>query len=349
MIKLATKPGWKNFFFLLLLWYAGITVYGSLSNSPDSMLYRYAFYTKFSWPNFVLTYVLAIWVIPYGLKADKPMKHILLVVLSILGYCLIRYLNNSYWNPDYYVGYTAKNETYAMSLWHILKMETLRGLQFVFIAYAYRLLLERVIFLRDKKELEKAKLEAELSALRYQLNPHFLFNSINSIYYLSMKKSDRTPDALLKLADILRYVLTQDEEWISIDKELEYISHMISFEKIRFPEGQFNLNVEIAPSGKHMLIPTMLLTPFVENAFKHGDPASRENPVNIRLNITDESLSYTVVNPVDTSNSDPDRKNGIGLENLRRRLNIIYKDKYHMEVKEIDNYFFAKLDINLRK
>lgn len=349
LLTLATKPGWKNFFFLLLLWYAGITVYGLLSNTPDSMLYRYGFYSKFSWPNFVLTYLLAIWVIPYGLKSNKPGKHILLVLLSLAGYCFIRYLNNQYWNPEYYLGYTVKDKASAMPAWNIIKMETLRGLQFVFIAYAYRLLLERVIFLRDRKELEKAKLEAELSALRYQLNPHFLFNSINSIYYLAMRKSDRTPDALLKLADILRYVLNQNDEWISIDKELEYVSHMIGFEKIRFPEGRFDLNVDIVPSRKHMLIPTMLLTPFVENAFKHGDPASAENPVTIRLSITDDLLSYTVTNPIDTSNADPGKRNGLGLENLRRRLNIIYGDRYLIEVKEIDNCYLAKLEVNLYK
>jgi LytS/YehU family sensor histidine kinase len=266
---------------------------------------------------------------------------------ALAVFILIRYLNNLFWLKEYYISYGPNNNKYQQKFLEITMIEAFRGIQFIFIAFSYRLVLDRTIMEKNKRELEKAKLKSELATLRFQLNPHFLFNAFNSLYSMALKKSDSTADALLKLSDMFRYVLQQNEELVHISNEVEHIERLISFEKIRFPESCVILHVDIAPSQRNLMMPPLLLATFVENAFKHGDPGTEDSPISVRLIVTDKKLSYTVINNVSFSNPEGEHRDSFGLSNLRRRLDILFPDNFTLEYTQMENHFFAKMEVNL--
>jgi sensor histidine kinase YesM len=347
LLELATEPGIKNFLFLLVLWYAGIVMYTMLGPSPWTFVFRMVYYTKWSWLNFVLTYTLAVWAIPYSLKHQKYITHVVTIVVCLGAYILARYLYHTYLEPEYYTTYSAKNEKSPYPWYEIVQFEFTRGAQFVFIAYAFRLFIDRVLLERNRRALEQAKLKSELATLRYQLSPHFLFNALNSIYAMALRKSDLTADALLKLSDMFRYVLHQQDELVPIGQEIEHLKRMIDFEHIRFPNSAILTRWQIQPGTEHMMVPPLLLSTFVENAFKHGDPRTNEQPISIRLNLSKQKLEYVVVNPISRSNPENGHAKGLGLYNLGKRLQLTYPDNHFVETVERDWLFFAKIEINL--
>jgi two-component system, LytTR family, sensor kinase len=194
--------------------------------------------------------------------------------------------------------------------------------------------------------LEKEKAQAELSLLRNQLNPHFLFNTINNIYYLALIQSTKTADALLKLSDLLRYVLHEKSDWVSLDKEYQYLLKFIELHRLRFPKDQINLELGQEAQFASYQIPPMLLLTFVENAFKHGEPGTETEPVTLKLQIEGNKLYYSVVNKIAKGIS-KDLNNGIGIPNLMKRLQILYPNQHQIRLLESKDYFIAELEIDL--
>jgi sensor histidine kinase YesM len=194
--------------------------------------------------------------------------------------------------------------------------------------------------------LEKEKAQAELSLLRNQLNPHFLFNTINNIYYLALIQSTKTADALLKLSDLLRYVLHEKSDWVSLDKEYQYLLKFIELHRLRFPKDQINLELGQEAQFAAYQIPPMLLLTFVENAFKHGDPGTETEPVTIQLRVEGNKLYYSVRNKIAQGIS-KDLNSGIGIPNLMKRLQILYPNQHQIRMVESKDYFIAELEIDL--
>lgn len=226
-------------------------------------------------------------------------------------------------------------------------METIKGLQFTFIAYTYRFAFDWVIIDRKKRNLENEKLKSELSLLRHQLNPHFLFNTINDIYYLALIKSEKTAEAMLKLSDLLRYILYEKEEWVPLEKEINYLKEFIHLHKIRFPNNVVNFELKNADLIHNQVIPPMLLSTFVENAFKHGAPGTEESPIKIMIEISIGSLHYKVENAIN-KNIVKDKSSGIGILNLEKRLNLLFPNKHTLSYSSNDEHFEAELEIKLR-
>jgi LytS/YehU family sensor histidine kinase len=164
---------------------------------------------------------------------------------------------------------------------------------------------------------------------------------------MALKKSDSTPAALLKLADIFRYVLQEKSEMVTLEKEMDHVKHLISFEKIRFPDSVINFQCELEPANKWLQVPPLMLTAYVENAFKHGDPGTEERPVSIHLKIVNNKLFYSVINPVGTSHTEPEVESGIGLVNLGKRMSILYGSRCLMECESMGEFYSAKLEIDL--
>lgn len=212
------------------------------------------------------------------------------------------------------------------------------------IGYAYM----RDWFEKDRytRLLEKEKIQAELTLLRYQLNPHFLFNTINNIYYLAIIRSDKTADAILKVSELLRYVLDKKEDSVSLEKEVNYLEEFINLQKFRFPDQvvHFNVNVNGAINN-HQIAPLLLIT-FVENAFKHGDPGTSDDAVTINLDFNAGALHYKVKNRIN-QNPKKDPTTGIGLTNLKRRLTLLYPDAHSLRINTNEGYFEAELKIHL--
>ncbi len=198
---------------------------------------------------------------------------------------------------------------------------------------------------RDEKQnalqLQKEKSELELKALKAQLNPHFLFNTLNNIYSLSVTGSGAVPQSISRLSDILDYLLYHGQkEKVSIEQEIKIVKDYLALEKLRYDE---RLTVEVVENiGVPGLIPPLLYLSFVENAFKHGaEKISGHVTIRISVKTDEKSAVFTVDNPLLEKHQDTDT--GIGLENIRRQLNLCYADQYSLEIKQASNRFAIQL------
>jgi LytS/YehU family sensor histidine kinase len=200
---------------------------------------------------------------------------------------------------------------------------------------------------REKeKNLIKEKLETELKFLRNQTNPHFLFNTLNNIYALARKKSDDTADVVMKLSKLLRFMLYESKKnLIPIGDELKMLDDYIELEKIRY-NGKLTLSFLREVDNESEQIAPLLLIPFVENAFKHGVSESRfESFINLDLKLQNSVLLFHIENTKESTGQERVREN-IGLSNVRRQLELMYKD-YEMDVQNEVNLFKVSLKINL--
>ncbi len=198
---------------------------------------------------------------------------------------------------------------------------------------------------RERKELEKQRLISELSFLKSQVNPHFLFNSLNGIYALAIKKSDKTPDAIIQLSDLMRHMLYEsDKEKVELAKETEYLRNYIQLQRLRLPaEVKMHFDVEGDVQGK--MIAPMLFIPFIENAFKHGVDTKGGN-IQIKLQVKGNTLSFDMMNQISGAQN-KDAVSGIGLTNVRKRLDLLYANRYKLETKESNGNFVVHLHLNL--
>lgn len=198
------------------------------------------------------------------------------------------------------------------------------------------------------KTLESEKLESELKYLKSQTNPHFLFNTLNNIYGLSLENSKKAPELILKLSDFLSFSLYEsDKKFITLKKEISLINDFIELEKSRF-EDRINLSVLLPKAPDNVSIPPLILIPFVENAFKHSlSNETNEALIDIKLKTKDNHLEFIVYNSKPEHDIYKDSKNGLGLKNIKKRLNIIYKDKYTLDIKEEKTSFKIVLNINI--
>ncbi len=206
------------------------------------------------------------------------------------------------------------------------------------------------ISLRYNK-VEREKLEAELNTLKAQINPHFLFNSLNNIYSLSLVNSEKTPQLILKLSDLMRHVLYESrEDYIPLRKEVEFIGNFIELQRIRLNEKvdiQFHRHGDVSNG---LIIP-LILEPFVDNAFKHGPRSNSQHPfIHISLKIEANQLFFEVSNSCDEQETAKnDSAHGIGLRNARQRLAYLYKKReYDLDINKKENTFIVRLRINLK-
>lgn len=207
---------------------------------------------------------------------------------------------------------------------------------------------------RVKNELEKEKLNIELRFLKSQMTPHFLFNALNNIYSLVYTKDERAPQSVLKLSDMMRYVMVDSQvDKISLEKEVKYIDTYIDFQLMGM-ENKSNVKFEKDVKNFDYKIPPMILQPLVENSFKHSRVVNDPNGfVNFYLFQDNNDLLFIARNSIKgTSLSviDPDKKqqSGIGLENVKKRLKLYYDKNYSFDVKHEDNCYETTIKIGDR-
>ncbi len=224
-------------------------------------------------------------------------------------------------------------------------------------SYTYQLLLFAVmvlfsIFLRLREALfasEQAKSKAEIGNLKNQINPHFLFNTLNSIYALSIReRAEKTGQSLMKLSEMMRHVVSESQhDSVALQREVLYIENYLNLQRLRLPED-FPLFYQKNGRFEDKIIAPLLLIPFVENAFKHG--VSTEEPGEIRIDISQEQeiFSLQVVNRLVSHKLASHEESGLGLENTRTRLELIYGKDHKLEIGERNGYFRVDLQIKLR-
>lgn len=198
-----------------------------------------------------------------------------------------------------------------------------------------------------EKQLEKEKLQSELNFLRAQTNPHFLFNTLNNLYVLARKKSDKTADAIMMLSKILRFVLYECRApRISIADETRVIGDYIELEKLRYNERLTVTYTQDVDDAEAPIAPLLLL-PFVENSFKHGaNTTAGDAEISIRLTLHNKRLHFSVINTAETDYK-PTGEQGIGLTNVRRQLDLMYAGRYTLETRLENSRFFAELYLEL--
>ncbi|NPA44351.1 MAG: histidine kinase, partial [Chlorobi bacterium] len=202
---------------------------------------------------------------------------------------------------------------------------------------------------KQKNIIKNEKLNSELSFLKSQVNPHFLFNTLNNIYSLANRKSEYTADAIMKLSHLMRYMLYDAKKnKVDLQNEINYLADYIELQKLRMPDkSKVIFNIE--GNSENMQIEPMLLIPFVENAFKHGDIFSDNAKIDILLKIKNNELYFMVENNIDMKAvTEKDDVNGIGLDNLRKRLELLYPEKHKFIIKIEDDLFISSLKIKFK-
>ncbi len=196
------------------------------------------------------------------------------------------------------------------------------------------------------KEAKKKQTEMELAFLKSQINPHFLFNTLNNLYALTLKKSDDAPETILKLSNIMRYILYESNvEYASAEREKEVMQSYIDIELLRIPASssvQFSIIID---QLQH--IPPLLWLPLLENVFKHSR-TTRQTEIDYRFTIKNNKLTMYSKNNIGINTSDH-KAGGIGLVNLRKRLEILYPGKHAIDITRADNYFIIEVNIDLNE
>jgi LytS/YehU family sensor histidine kinase len=197
-----------------------------------------------------------------------------------------------------------------------------------------------------KSQIKTQKINAELSFLKSQLNPHFLFNTLNSIYSLANKKSDDTANAIITLSELMRYMIYEtNNEFVSLQNEVDYIKNYISLQNLRLKDSsgvRFN-----AHGSLDYNIEPLLLISFIENAFKYGTNFTGETNINIKLIVKENNLTLNVSNYISLKEkNNPD--SGIGLENIKNRLNLLYPNTHTLKIEQSDNLYHIELVLKLK-
>lgn len=278
-------------------------------------------------------------------KYFEPKKYLLFAVCLILSMYLLGVLNRMF---IIYVAEPFFTDEPKNSM-----LDILTDIKYLLFYYIFPIISGAFIFvsvmfmIRYKNEkqntlrLRKEKSELELRALKSQLNPHFLFNTLNNIYSLSIVNSDATSQSISRLSNILDYILYKGQkESVSISEELKIIDDYIELEKLRYDE-RLKLN-KIEKIEFPSFIPPLLYLSFVENAFKHG---AEKTPGTVEINISIETNADFSIFKVENQYSEkqPDERDGIGLENIKKQLDLYYRNQYSLEIKKEHNWFTVKL------
>ncbi|MDM8161606.1 histidine kinase [Labilibaculum sp. K2S] len=297
--------------------------------------------------------------------------------IAILVYFNLRFLIPRYWNTGRYGKYVLifiiceafTISSLSLLFYHfpdlefknfirfnitkIIMMNTFKTNIFVLSSTLFHFVKEW-IKLKDEnlKFTEKAQeqLEAELNVLKGQVNPHFLFNTLNNIYSMSLYDSVKTPDMILRLSQLISYMIYEckDEE-VQLEKEIQFIRNYIELESIRVEDvATIQLNIEGEDPGHR--IPPLLFIPLIENAFKHGISSELEtSEIKINMKISQHNIDIEISNPLESKSAVVNTKehNGLGIENVRKRLNLLFPNKHIFEIFETKNQYTTHLSLSI--
>ncbi len=284
--------------------------------------------------------------IPYIFGKKKYLWYVLSVIGTIGVYGLLKFIIAINFKHYYLtVGPTQREIPPEFAIYIITTF--FPSLFMIVFSILYKAIVDWIKNDAIQTELTYQKTQAELQFLKSQINPHFLFNSLNNIYALAYKKSDDAPSAILKLSEIMRYMLKESEDGlVFVHDELEYLNSYIELNRIRYKEGIYiDMNIDI-DSPQYRVMP-MLLISFIENIFKHGLVNDSNHPVKINFEIKEGVLNFSSSNKIRKGNKD--EQSGIGLKNINRRLDLMYGKRYNLTKHEDNEQFDLSLTIKLSK
>ncbi len=289
-----------------------------------------------------ISYMNIYYLIPTFLERKKPVMYLIcLVGLAVLVapiYTSILLLLYS------------KFETIRANLVDARETAYIIGLFVGLASMLFKVTKDWLLHQQEKKDLESQNLQSELKFLKSQINPHFFFNTLNNLYALTLKKSDLAPEIVLRLSEMMRYMLYEcNEKLVSLEKEVNYVKNYIELEKLR-QGNKFNVNFNLEGKVNGQMIAPLIFIPFLENSFKHGvNNQINSGFVNINMKLDSTKVDLEIENskaPV-KQNANGKKSGGIGLENVKRRLNLLYPNQYDLKINDFEETFKINLNINL--
>ncbi|WP_299114212.1 sensor histidine kinase [uncultured Winogradskyella sp.] len=281
--------------------------------------------------------------IPKFLKQEKYILYSLYFIANLLVFILLsNWLLQPMLNilfPDYFfVSYLSKSNMFLVFTIFLVTTTLLKLAEdwFYFNTNENKLL-----------RLKNQQIETQLSTLRAQINPHFLFNSLNVVYALALEKKDGIKKAIVQLSDILRYVIyDSDTEWVTLKEEITLIKNYIAFQNHRVETPNIT-NFDIDITNEQFKIYPMLLLPLLENSYKHGIVANEAHiPIQLKLTQHGNNLEFKISNAnLNIKNAIEDKHSGIGLENLKNNLNLIYPNQHYFKIEANKDIFQVTLYI----
>ena len=201
---------------------------------------------------------------------------------------------------------------------------------------------------QDMRDLQEEQLKSELSFLRSQISPHFIFNVLNGLVYLIRNNAEQAELITIRLSELMRYMLYgSGDKQVQLDQELGYVKNYIELQRLRFDED-VDVRIKIQNTNPHLLIEPMLIIPFIENAFKHGTGMISEPVIDIQLNVEGSRLDMKVKNKISQATEEAkDSDSGIGLRNVQRRLELLYPSNHQLDVHSDQRWFTVHLSISL--
>lgn len=198
-----------------------------------------------------------------------------------------------------------------------------------------------------RKETESQKLNTELSFLKSQINPHFFFNTLNNIYSLAIVRSEKTAPAVMKLSSIMRYILTEtNQDYVPLQNEVDFIHNYIELQQVRLT-NKTQVTFESSGEIENKLVAPLIFIPFVENAFKYGISTKHDSSIEIKLTVDNNSIDLKVKNYIVASENNMLENTGIGINNVKRRLELMYPEKHTLSYEAKDNFYYVHLEIQL--
>ncbi|MCS7035658.1 MAG: histidine kinase [Saprospiraceae bacterium] len=202
---------------------------------------------------------------------------------------------------------------------------------------------------QEKQILQTQTIQSELRFLKSQINPHFLFNTLNNLYALTLKKSDKAPEIVLKLSEIMRYMLYDcNERQVPLEREVQYIHNYLDLERLRQPKGA---DIQFVTEGfiSDQMIAPLIFVPFLENSFKHGlnHHTRGGGYVRLRLKVEGKQLEFSIENSKPDPPPPPSTSGGIGLANVRQRLDLLYPGKYALDIQDEPHRYAVTLHMTL--
>ena len=284
-------------------------------------------------PQLVTAFVCLKILVPRYLNTKKPVLFafwLLILLFAMFAFYLIILMY--FYEPTYFLPTEINPSPF---LERISNFSVFLSKAVKFIAPTALLLMARFYKNQQKLlQLNEQKKTAELTALKHQLNPHFLFNTLNNLYALAIKKSDQTPEVIEKLSDILDYMLYRcNDSYVSVQKEIELIENFLSLEKVRYGKRvKISLEKEIKQDVK--IAPLLLLT-FIENAFKHGvSQELKEAFITIKISLIEKQIVFIIENSIPKVSIEKEPEHCIGLKNVKKQLELLYPGNYFLEIED---------------
>lgn len=306
-------------------------------NDLQSAVLRITFFLA----GIITFYMCYLVIIPKVFRQEKVYTVILSFFLSILCFATVRYLMEEVLLP---ATFGFRNYNQETGLLYYFFDNIYYGCINVFIAGIMWLLEKFGVIETERQKLEQERNEAKIQALKTQINPHFIFNTLNNIYSLVYQNSEKALPAIEELSQLLRYS-TKDLEknFIPLEKEIGYLESLIELEKLRLKNPEL-LMIEKKINHPNLNISPMLLVPFVENAFKHGDFSGK----GFTMKISDDNQTLTFHLQNFKKQRSKDSLSGIGIGNVKKRLEILYPKKHELNINETETEFSVDLKIDLK-